>query len=379
MDPGYLDSTPVRPPPPGKTSNFTNPESRSYQLIVLISVLSALVVLSIALRIHTRLRSARPFGADDWLCIVATVLTLSYSALILELLYQPGGGIIGIHLWDVPLSKFLEYRKGSLADTVLVRIANTTIKVAFFVFYLRLFSPITYVRYMIWIGMAVVITFCVVFVVIDLVACAPLPKEHGNWLAPSLQERCNGLSDNLVTVAVYFSVITDFYTLFIPLHQIPELKMSKQRKIGVSLLFLTGFLAVGAGLASLVIRQDTKIFDRFDFSWTIVPVYAATLVELNVALLCHSMPVVFAVFFSRFTKLGKSVRSWIRERRSPRHSPQHSPQHSVGDSSTHIIPDDTSAPQLPSAPSDTTFSRMPHAPSDVSVHSVNEIQEDEVI
>ncbi|KAI3343369.1 hypothetical protein F4824DRAFT_485113 [Ustulina deusta] len=335
MDPAYLDSTPVRLPPPGQTSNFTNPESRSYQLIVLISVLSALVVLSISLRIYTRLRSTRAFGTDDF---------LDY----------PGGGIVGIHLWDVPLSKFVEYRKGSLADSVLVRISNATIKIAFFVFYLRLFSPVTHVRYMIWFGMAVVILFCFAFVITDLIACAPWPFEHGNWLAPSLHKRCDSLSDNLVTVAVYFSVITDFYTLFIPLHQVPKLRMSKERKIGVSVLFMTGFLAVAAGLTNLIIRQNTKIFDRSDFSWTIVPVYATTLVELNLALICHSIPVVFVVFFGRFTSLGKSVSSWVRERRSPRQSPQPSGR----DSSTHIASDHSPTSKLPPTPSDTTFSRM---------------------
>ncbi len=90
--------------------------------------------------------------------------------------------------------------------------------------------------------MAVVILFCFAFVLTDLIACAPLPFEHGNWLAPSLQKRCDSLSDNLVTVAAYFSVVTDFYTLFIPLHQVPKLRMSKERKIGVSVLFMTGFL-----------------------------------------------------------------------------------------------------------------------------------------
>ncbi len=90
--------------------------------------------------------------------------------------------------------------------------------------------------------MAVVITFCVVFVVVDLVACAPWPSEHGDWLAPSLLDRCDSIVVDLITAGAYFSVITDFYILFIPLHQIPKLGLSRKRKIGVGLIFLTGFL-----------------------------------------------------------------------------------------------------------------------------------------
>ncbi|KAI2615507.1 hypothetical protein GGR54DRAFT_292718 [Hypoxylon sp. NC1633] len=350
MDPGYLDTTPVRPPPPGQTSNFTNPESRSYQLIIIIAVFTALIAILVSLRIYARLRITRSFGADDWLCIAATVLTLSYSALILKLLWRPGGGILGIHLWDVPLSHFVEYQKGSLADSVLIRITNTTIKLAFLVFYLRLFYPVTHVRYMIWAGMAAVTTFCVVFVILDIVACAPWPSEQGNWIAPSLLDRCDRIAVDLITAGAYFSVITDFYILFLPLHQIPKLGLSRKRKIGVSLIFLTGLLATGAGLTNLIIRSNRKVFDSSDFTWTIVPVYATSLAEINVGLLCHSLPVVFVLFIGRFSSLGKSVSSWIRERRSP-------PQ-SVGDSSPNSAPYDRVAPHFPDTQSDAGFSRI---------------------
>ncbi|KAI1390090.1 uncharacterized protein F4822DRAFT_224194 [Hypoxylon trugodes] len=121
MDPGYLDRTPSREPPPGQESNFTNPESRSYQLYILIAVLSAVVFLVGSLRIYSRLRITRSFGVDDWLCIIATVLTLSYSALVLKLLWKPGGGILGIHFWDVPLSHYIEYQKVRLSSCANIR------------------------------------------------------------------------------------------------------------------------------------------------------------------------------------------------------------------------------------------------------------------
>ncbi|CAJ2511164.1 Uu.00g067890.m01.CDS01 [Anthostomella pinea] len=73
MDPGYMDNTPVRPPPPGQVSNFTNPESRSRQVYILIAVLSAVIVLLIPSRIYSRLKITRSLGADGWLCIAATV------------------------------------------------------------------------------------------------------------------------------------------------------------------------------------------------------------------------------------------------------------------------------------------------------------------
>jgi hypothetical protein len=65
MDSGYLDSTPVRPPPPGQTSNFFDPESRSYQLVILIGVLTALVATFLLLRLYIRLGVTKSYGIDD--------------------------------------------------------------------------------------------------------------------------------------------------------------------------------------------------------------------------------------------------------------------------------------------------------------------------
>ncbi|KAI0903202.1 hypothetical protein F4824DRAFT_493250 [Ustulina deusta] len=336
MDPDNLDTTPSAPPPPGRTPNFIHPESRSYQLYILIAFLSALVVFIGSMRLYTRLRITRSFGVDDFL-------------------WEPGGGILGIHLWDAPISHYIEYQKGSLADSVLIRITSTTIKVSFFVFYLRLFGTVTHVRYMVWAGMTVVITFCVVFVILDIIACAPFPSEHGNWVAPSLIDRCNRIAVPLITAGAYISVITDFYILFIPLHQLSKLRVSTRRKMGIGFIFLTGLLAAGSALTNLIIRSDARLFDRSDFTWTIIPVYATSLVEINVGLLCYSMPVVSALFVSGFTSLSRSFGSWIRERPSPRPSPEGS----TGESSAHLANGDNEVPHLQSVPNETSsFSGM---------------------
>ncbi|OTA91114.1 hypothetical protein M434DRAFT_389415 [Hypoxylon sp. CO27-5] len=178
---------------------------------------------------------------------------------------------------------------------------------------------------------------CGLCVVVDLVACAPWPSESGNWLAPSLIDRCNRVAVDLITAGAYFSVITDFYILFIPLHQVPKLGLSWKRKIGVSLIFLTGLIAAGAGLTNLIIRSNRKIFDRSDFTWTIVPIYATSLTEINVGLLCHSLPVIFVLFVGRFSNHSESMSSWIREGRGH--------PHGAGESTSNLTPDNA-APHL---------------------------------
>ncbi|KAK8026394.1 hypothetical protein PG991_003450 [Apiospora marii] len=281
MDPGYLDNTPIVPPPPGRESNFVDPESRSYQLVIIIAVLSALVITFTSARIYTRLRITHSFGVDDWFCIAAT---------------------------------------GSLADSVLLQICITLIKVSFLLLYRRLFRPVTHIKAMVWTGISLVVTFCVAYIIIVIVACAPWPSEHDGWLDGRMAQRCNDIAVPLLTAAAYFSVLTDFYILAIPLHQVPQLRLSRKRKVGISFIFLTGLLAIGAGLTNLIFRQKRGILDFSDFSWTTVAVYATCMAEINVGLVALSMPVVLAQFVGRLTDIGRSLSSWIRARRTPPHS-----------------------------------------------------------
>lgn len=81
MDGGYLDTTPIRPPPPGHKSNFVDPESRSYQLVIVVSVLSFLTIIFTSVRVYTRLRITHSFGIDDCTFSFLSSFVLAYCSL----------------------------------------------------------------------------------------------------------------------------------------------------------------------------------------------------------------------------------------------------------------------------------------------------------
>ncbi|KAK8048181.1 hypothetical protein PG994_009911, partial [Apiospora phragmitis] len=220
------------------------------------------------------------------------------------------------------------------------------IKVSFLLLYRRLFRPVTLVKAMVWTGISLLVASTVVYIIMMPVACSPWPSEHDDWLDLGMAERCAIIGSNLITAMAYFSVITDFYILIIPLHQVPQLRLSTGRKVGISFIFLT---AIAAGLTNLIFRQNKTSMDPADFSWNIVPIYASwcvnsnhlpprehltlgklfkadtaiwriAMAEINVGLIALSMPVILAQFVGRLTGMGKSLSSWIRNRRTPPHS-----------------------------------------------------------
>lgn len=66
MDRGRLSpSSPIAPAPPGLKSNFIDPPSRKSEVIGVISTFTALGLISVVLRMHTRVFISRAVGWDD--------------------------------------------------------------------------------------------------------------------------------------------------------------------------------------------------------------------------------------------------------------------------------------------------------------------------
>ena len=60
-----FENYPLQPPPPGVTSNFSNPENRGPAIVVLCSVFIALMWPIFLLRLYSKLWVIRSFGWDD--------------------------------------------------------------------------------------------------------------------------------------------------------------------------------------------------------------------------------------------------------------------------------------------------------------------------
>ncbi|KAK8119585.1 uncharacterized protein PG998_004211 [Apiospora kogelbergensis] len=238
---------------------------------------------------------------------------------------------------------------------VLHRVCNTLVKVAFLFLYLRLFGTVRQVRIMIWAGLVVVVAFGIAYTIVEIVTCVPWPSEHDGWMSEEYQTRCLYISPRLLLGGCYFGVFTDFYILFIPLSQLRDLGLPRKRKIGISFIFLTGLIAIAAGMANLVIQY---YLDIDDFSWSSgVSIYATcyrapkviqgtdllpnSYIEISMGIICLSLPVVLALFVSRITDLGRTLSSWVRRSRDHLGS---------GESTSNLSPDGSRHAETPRLP-----------------------------
>ncbi|MCJ1477408.1 hypothetical protein MMC13_006079 [Lambiella insularis] len=123
--------------------------------------------------------------------------------------------------------------------------------------------------------------------------CAP----HGgqsqlDYLAAISAAQCE--NQNLSIAVGVFNILSDFYILCIPLPAIWSLQMPRRRKIGVSAIFLTGIAACLSSILSFVYRL--KLSESTDNTWTVIPLWVVSIIEITSGFLVSCMPSVAATY-----------------------------------------------------------------------------------
>lgn len=81
--------------------------------------------------------------------------------------------------------------------------------------------------------------FYLIIGILNLVFCAPSHNE--SWIAALGSSKCNQ-AKTIGVVAGIIGITSDFYILLLPLPAIWKLKLATRKRIGVSLILLTGFM-----------------------------------------------------------------------------------------------------------------------------------------
>ena len=119
------------------------------------------------------------------------------------------------------------------------------IKLAVFVFYLEIFGSLQWLKYMAIVGMTVTgLHYWVTFIVFA-VLCAPRgigPHSKMSYLQALASARC-AKSRPLNIIIGVFNVVSDLYLILLPLPAVWSLQLPLRKKLGVSMIFLTGLMS----------------------------------------------------------------------------------------------------------------------------------------
>ncbi|KAJ5745086.1 hypothetical protein N7520_010268 [Penicillium odoratum] len=281
--------TPAGPPPAGQTSNFINPDYGGTKLLVVNCVFLPLAVIALAVRIWTRFFIVRIFRADDFLMVMAFVLSCVLTGVVLDMLNWG----LAKHMWDVPLFEYSPmFNKLNLTAAIIYCAATGFTKCSVLIFYLRIF-PSRKFHTAVWSLVFIAAGYSFASVLANIFSCTPIAKS---WDSTITTGSC------MNRPVFYFAnaglgIFTDFATVAVPIPWIRRLQMPMRQKMAVC-----GILVIGCfvGIVSSI-RLATIYFllKSTDLTWTTTKALMWCIIELNLGIFGGSVTAM-RPFFRRY-------------------------------------------------------------------------------
>ncbi|MCJ1398262.1 hypothetical protein MMC11_001459 [Xylographa trunciseda] len=251
---------------------------------------------------------------------------------------------VGTHEWDLYIGALLD-NNFLIPGYVYVVLQSPTLlvaKLSFYLLFYQIFKPKVAIRWAIYIGAFVTTAFYTSTSIAQFYFQTPGPGQ--TWISkidldPNSPEATVGVATSS------FGIISDFYLLFLPMVGIWQLQMITRHKIGIMLVFATGFVACIMSILSLIYRLKSK--NGSDGTYELLPPTLLGVIEESVGVSCSCMPAVSSILrshlssFAPFTRL-KGYFSSLRSRSagsSLRKPSKGSPSVSSIDSPYAALPD----------------------------------------
>ncbi|KAI0397950.1 hypothetical protein F5Y17DRAFT_255489 [Xylariaceae sp. FL0594] len=282
--------TPALPPPPGRVSNFGNPESLRRQLDIGAAIAIALSTLFVILRSYSRIWLKKTWILEDWTLLLAWASVIVQCGLGEATMVHYGGR----HEWDITTEQGNEAAYWFNVASILYGLGLFFAKITVLQLYRRVFSPHRGSAF----DNGIIVTALVIFlfhltsIIIKIFECTPRAKIYNMELKGS----CIDISVFL-TASGSFNTISDIVILVLPVKAVWSLNMASRKKVVVILVFTFGLAAPAFSLYGFVVRL--KGLNNSDKNWNQPAIVMWGLLETTTAVLCASFPECGPIFLRR--------------------------------------------------------------------------------
>ncbi|KAL4862151.1 hypothetical protein BDV12DRAFT_49687 [Aspergillus spectabilis] len=266
--------TPAMPPPPGETSNFINPTYSGDKFVAVNCVFLPMAFIALGIRLWTRTFIARGFRWDDFLMIIAFLMSCVLSAVTLDMLKWG----LGVHGWDVPISHLSPmFLKLNVAAAIIYCVGTGFLKVSVLLFYMRIF-PSRNFHSAVWVLVGIAAGYNIASVLVNVFACSPIVKS---WDVRITGGSC------INRPVFYFAnaglgIFTDFATVLVPVPWLRRLQMPLRQKIAVGCILAMGCFV---GVVSCVrLSSLYTLLNDDDLTWATTNALMWCVIELNLGI-----------------------------------------------------------------------------------------------
>ncbi|KLU85267.1 hypothetical protein MAPG_04295 [Magnaporthiopsis poae ATCC 64411] len=271
----------VMPPPPGYVVDFANPQRNSVEAAYTIgSIGMTLALFFVFQRFYVKLVIRKKVGLDDGLLIGAWLGSIAIQALVLRSFAK---GYMGVHGWEIPLDLFQQFAyTGGYVNSVVYPIPTVLSKTVILLFLLEINAVQKWYRWSIYTTMFVVVAAGIGIFFASVFPCWPIAKSYDLAFPPNVGSCINRPAMYQATAAL--GVITDVMIIGIPVPMVLSLHISRNKKIGLLILFAIGSATVITSIVRLYLL--ITILDDVDQTWGGGPVSVWILVEANLLIMC---------------------------------------------------------------------------------------------
>ncbi|KAI1130712.1 hypothetical protein F5Y10DRAFT_288820 [Nemania abortiva] len=239
QDFGDALEAPALQPPSNVIPDFTNPPNENvYAYLALILGVSLASIVAL-LRVYARLFHLKVVHLADYIGLAAFGVYLSLVYELFDLLNTTG---FFVHQWNLHVKDLIEFNRLFTIATQLYCVTIATIKSAIIVEWVFIFVPEHTRNSFYWISHILLwlhILFYLAIIIFLNTACRP----HDKLWNPLLPGTCVRTTfTGPLTAAV--NLVVDIILFILPQRVIWGLQMSFKRRLGVSLIFLFGVLAI---------------------------------------------------------------------------------------------------------------------------------------
>ncbi|KAI1763848.1 hypothetical protein GGR53DRAFT_345732 [Hypoxylon sp. FL1150] len=304
-------NSPGMTPPDGVEPNFDHPPNQNGLAIAISVICLFLVTFSASVRAYSKLALVKRVRLEDYLGLMAFAGFVGIAcAYYTQLRY---GGFF-VRQWDVRLRDLQVVYEYAIIFALLYHIPMIFAKTAILLEWIHIFVPdhnrsrnkfFMLARFMMWLN---ILMYSSVFIAMCF-SCIPL---KANW-TPWLTGKCIDKEALYITTAS-FNLVMDVFILLLPQKIIWNLQMTRNKKIGVSIIFSIGFLSVLCAAGRLYATQHLSYQNKGDTNYGIGPLYLWSFSEVTCTLLVFNIPGMPMAFTEG--RLGSWMRRWQKSKSS---------------------------------------------------------------
>jgi hypothetical protein len=277
-------------PPAGQQRHVDNPPNRRQEIIIVGTIALAIGITALSLRIFTRVHILRKrIKLDDYFVVMAMICAIVAFVLTLQ---QVNHGL-SYHKWDVLSDEYaIGYPLFAVIETCFYTLSVGFAKLSILCWYLQL-SPEEWFRWSTMALIGAVAVFSVTYACVNLFPCQPVAAS---WNYNIEGSQCLDTWGGYLALSI-LNIVIDVATLSIPIPILLPLQITVRQKISLIALFGAGAIVCAITIARASIIPGLKASQ--DRPWDVTIDYLLAFLEMNIGILCASVPAL-KPFFIRY-------------------------------------------------------------------------------